>query len=190
MPDRSSHWAELITPQTTEAFYIGYGGGADRPSQSLIDSVFSVRNSDRAFEEHIGAGVFGSDGWNFDGPNGAGRVNYDQRNKGYLTRSRTVSSLAGSSSSASCLTTTCSTSSATTRPPSVTPRSASARRAPLRCSTTRLRARPTRTATAPSAPTASCSARPATRTARTTPPRRATPAPRPVARMRSVRRAS
>lgn len=85
MPDRSSHWAELLTPQTTEAFYIGYGGGAIGRRQSLIESVFSVRTSARAFEQHQGAGVFGSDGWNLDGPNGGGRVKYDQRNKGFLT---------------------------------------------------------------------------------------------------------
>ncbi len=82
MPDRSAHWAELLTPQTTEAFYIGYGGGAIGRRQSQIDAIFGKRTSDRAFEDHIGAGVFGSDGWNFEK---SGRVQYDDRNKGYKT---------------------------------------------------------------------------------------------------------
>lgn len=81
MPDVSSHWAELLTPALTEAFTIGF---ADRPA-SLIPSVFGVRGSERAYEQFIGTGVLSSKGWQFDGPNGLGRVRYDDRNKGYAS---------------------------------------------------------------------------------------------------------
>jgi hypothetical protein len=81
MPDRASHWSELLTPQLTEAFYIGFSDNARRAS--LIESVFGTRTSQRAFEEHLGVGQFGSTGWDFST---TGRVEYDQRNKGYLKR--------------------------------------------------------------------------------------------------------
>jgi len=81
MADRSAHWAELLTPQLTEAFYIGFSDNARR--QSLIPVIFDKRGSERAFEEHLGVGQFGSEGWNFEV---SGRVQYDQRNKGYLKR--------------------------------------------------------------------------------------------------------
>lgn len=81
MPDVSSHWAEVLTPALTEAFTIGF---ADRPA-SLIGSVFGVKTSERAYEQHIGVGVLSSKGWAFDGPNGQGRVTYDDRNKGYAS---------------------------------------------------------------------------------------------------------
>lgn len=78
MPDRAAHWAPLLTPATSEAFYIGFADGGRRTS--LIPSIFDVRGSQRADEQHIGVGVFGSQGWNFED---SGRVQYDDRNKGY-----------------------------------------------------------------------------------------------------------
>lgn len=81
MPDRAAHWAELLTPQLTEAFYIGFSDNARRAS--LIPVIFDTRTSQRAFEEHLGVGQFGSEGWNFEQ---SGRVQYDQRNKGYVKR--------------------------------------------------------------------------------------------------------
>jgi hypothetical protein len=79
MPDVSSHWSELLSPALSEAFYIGF---ADRPA-STIPLLYGVRSSQRADEQHLGVGVLGSQGWQFDGVNGSGRVEYDDRNKGY-----------------------------------------------------------------------------------------------------------
>lgn len=81
MPDRSAHWSELLTPQLSEAFFIGFSDEGRRAS--LIEQVYNTRTSQRAFEEHLGVGVFGSDGWNFED---SGRVQYDERQKGYLKR--------------------------------------------------------------------------------------------------------
>ncbi|MGH2878941.1 MAG: Mu-like prophage major head subunit gpT family protein [Solirubrobacteraceae bacterium] len=81
MPDRAAHWSELLTPQLTEAFYIGFSDNARRAS--LIERIFGTRTSERAFEEHLGVGQFGSEGWNFSD---TGRVQYDQRNKGFVKR--------------------------------------------------------------------------------------------------------
>ena len=81
MPAVSNNWAELLTPQTTAAFYTGFTAGGRR--ESLIPSLFRIENSQRAFEEHLGIGQFGSDGWSFES---TGRVQYDSINKGYLTR--------------------------------------------------------------------------------------------------------
>jgi hypothetical protein len=78
MPDRSSHWAALLDPALTEAFYTGYSNNARR--QSLIPVIYDVRKSNRATETHQGVGVLGSDGWNFED---SGRVQYDARNKGF-----------------------------------------------------------------------------------------------------------
>jgi phage major head subunit gpT-like protein len=77
----AANWAELLTPQTTEAFFTGFTAGGRRTS--MVPSIFRVETSQRAFEEHLGVGQFGSDGWNFED---SGRVQYDTRNKGYLTR--------------------------------------------------------------------------------------------------------
>lgn len=79
--DRASNWAELLSPQLTEAFYLGFSDDGRRQSQ--IPAIFGTRDSQRAFEEHLGAGVLGSDGWNFEA---SGRVQYDERNKGFLKR--------------------------------------------------------------------------------------------------------
>lgn len=81
MPDRAANWAELLTPQLTEAFYLGFSDDGRRAS--MIDQVFGTRPSQRAFEEHLGVGVFSSQQWNFED---SGRVQYDERNKGYLKR--------------------------------------------------------------------------------------------------------
>lgn len=78
MPNRSSQWAELLSPQLSEAFYIGFSDDGRR--QSLIPNLFGLRNSQRAFEEHLGVGQLSSSGWNFED---TGRVQYDERNKGY-----------------------------------------------------------------------------------------------------------
>jgi hypothetical protein len=79
--DRAANWAELLTPQLTEAFYLGFSDDGRRAS--MIDQIFGTPSSQRAFEEHLGAGVLGSDGWNFES---TGRVQYDDRNKGFLKR--------------------------------------------------------------------------------------------------------
>lgn len=81
MPAVSNNWAELLTPQTTAAFYTGFTAGGRR--ESLIPSLFRMERSQRAFEEHLGIGQFGSEGWAFES---TGRVQYDSINKGYLTR--------------------------------------------------------------------------------------------------------
>jgi hypothetical protein len=49
----------------------------------MIPMFFRMEASQRAFEEHIGIGQFGSDGWNFED---TGRVQYDSVNKGFPTR--------------------------------------------------------------------------------------------------------
>lgn len=77
----AANWAELLTPQTTEAFYVGFTNGGRRAS--LISQLFRMETSERAFEEHIGVGQFSASGWNFET---TGRVEYDDRNKGYLKR--------------------------------------------------------------------------------------------------------
>ncbi len=77
----AQNWGELLTPQTTEAFFTGFTAGGRR--SSLIETLFRMENSQRAFEEHIGIGQFGSEGWNF---NDTGRVQYDNVNKGYKAR--------------------------------------------------------------------------------------------------------
>jgi phage major head subunit gpT-like protein len=77
----SSNWSELLTPQLTEAFYIGFTDSGRRAS--MIPNLYRIENSQRAFEEHIGVGQFSSEGWNFEQ---TGRVAYDDRNKGYLKR--------------------------------------------------------------------------------------------------------
>lgn len=76
----AASWAELLTPQLTEAFFVGFTDGGRRGS--LIDSIFRTLDSERAFEEHIGVGQFGSQGWNFEK---SGRVQYDEQDKGYKT---------------------------------------------------------------------------------------------------------
>lgn len=81
MPDRASHWAELLTPQLSAAFFIGFSDNARRAS--LIPSIYGVNTSERAFEEYLGVGQYGSEGWNFDE---SGRVQYDARNKGFDIR--------------------------------------------------------------------------------------------------------
>ena len=77
----ASNWAELMTPQTTEAFYVGFTDSGRR--SSMVDGIYRVVGSERAFEEHIGVGQFASNGWDFER---TGRVEYDDRNKGYLKR--------------------------------------------------------------------------------------------------------
>jgi len=77
----ASNWAELLTPQTREAFFAGFTDDGRR--SSLIPSLYKVTTSERAFEEHLGVGQFSSGGWNFED---SGRVQYDDKNKGYLKR--------------------------------------------------------------------------------------------------------
>lgn len=77
----AANWAELLTPQTTEAFYAGFTNDGRRAS--LIDRLYRMESSQRAFEEHLGIGQFSSEGWNFES---SGRVQYDDRNKGYAKR--------------------------------------------------------------------------------------------------------
>jgi len=77
----AANWAELLTPATTEAFYVGFTSDGRR--SSLIPSIYRTENSQRAFEEHIGVGQFSSAGWDFEQ---TGRVLYDDRNKGYGKR--------------------------------------------------------------------------------------------------------
>lgn len=79
--ERAANWAELLTPQTTDAFYIGYSDDGRRAS--MIPSVFGGFTSQRAFEEFLGVGTFSSDNWNFEE---SGRVQRDSRAKGFLKR--------------------------------------------------------------------------------------------------------
>lgn len=77
----AANWAELLTPQTTEAFFVGFTDSGRRSSK--VESVYRMESSQRAFEEHLGVGQFSSEGWNFEK---TGRVEYDDRNKGFTTR--------------------------------------------------------------------------------------------------------
>jgi phage major head subunit gpT-like protein len=81
MAFHSSNWSELLTPQLTEAFYVGFTDNGRRAS--MIPNLYRMENSERAFEEHIGVGQFSSAGWSFEK---TGRVQYDERNKGFLKR--------------------------------------------------------------------------------------------------------
>jgi hypothetical protein len=81
MAFHSSNWSELLTPQLTEAFYVGFTDSGRRAS--MIPNLYRIENSERAFEEHIGVGQFSSAGWSFEK---TGRVQYDERNKGFLKR--------------------------------------------------------------------------------------------------------
>jgi len=76
----AANWAELFTPQLTEAFFVGFTDSGRRAS--MIDGIFNTLTSERQFEEHLGVGQFGSDGWSFEK---SGRVQYDEPNKGYKT---------------------------------------------------------------------------------------------------------
>ncbi len=80
MPIVSANWAELITPQTTEAFYMGFTAGGRR--SSMIPSLYRMENSERAYEDHIGVGQLSSRGWSFEK---SGRVQYDAPDKGFKT---------------------------------------------------------------------------------------------------------
>lgn len=80
MPINSANLAELVTPQTTEAFVMGFTAGGRRAS--VIPELFRTPTSQRAFEEHIGIGVMSSD-WDFES---TGRVPYDDVNRGFLKR--------------------------------------------------------------------------------------------------------
>lgn len=79
--ERAANWAELLTPQTTDAFYIGYSDDGRRAS--MIPTIFGGFTSQRAFEEFIGVGTFSSDQWNFEA---TGRVQRDSRAKGFVKR--------------------------------------------------------------------------------------------------------
>lgn len=81
MAHAAANWAELLTPQTTEAFYLGFTDEGRRAS--MVSNLYRMESSQRAFEEHLGVGQFSSQGWNFED---SGRVQYDDRNKGYLQR--------------------------------------------------------------------------------------------------------
>lgn len=80
MPITSGNWAELLTPQTSEAFLMGFTSDGRR--QSMIPALYGMPTSQRAYEEHIGVGQISSD-FEFEG---TGRVQYDNPNKGFLTR--------------------------------------------------------------------------------------------------------
>jgi Mu-like prophage major head subunit gpT len=80
MPITSANWAELLTPQTSEAFVMGFTSDGRRAS--MISEIFAMPDSDRAFEEHVGVGQFSSS-WDFEA---TGRVPYDDKNKGFLKR--------------------------------------------------------------------------------------------------------
>lgn len=80
MPINSANLAELLTPQTTEAFVMGFTSGGRRAS--MISSLYAMPSSERAFEEHVGIGVMSAD-WEFEK---TGRVPYDDVNMGYVKR--------------------------------------------------------------------------------------------------------
>lgn len=80
MPINARNLAELVTPQTTEAFVMGFTARGRRAS--MISEIFATPSSKRAFEEHVGIGTMGSD-WEFEK---TGRVVYDDVNKGFVKR--------------------------------------------------------------------------------------------------------
>ncbi|HYI80012.1 MAG TPA: hypothetical protein VEW67_04055 [Thermoleophilaceae bacterium] len=80
-PERAAHWSELLTPQLTEAFYIGFSDEGRRAS--MIERIYGTRDSERAFEEHLGVGTLPNQ-WNEFAK--TGRVPYVERKKGFLKR--------------------------------------------------------------------------------------------------------
>ncbi len=80
-PERAAHWGELLTPQLTEAFFIGFSDEGRRAS--LIERIYGTRDSQQKFEEHLGMGVL-PDHW--DEFAKTGRVPYVDRKKGFLKR--------------------------------------------------------------------------------------------------------
>jgi len=81
MPVTSGNWAELLTPQTSDAFVMGFTAGGRRAS--MIGQLYNVANSERAFEEALGVGVLDS---NWTPLSRTGRVVYDEPEKGWLKR--------------------------------------------------------------------------------------------------------
>lgn len=83
MPERSSHWAQLVALDAPMArqFYLGYGAVGERRRTSMIPTLFNVQGSSTATEKSFGVGTLGSDGWNEfeDG----GRVPYADVKKGW-----------------------------------------------------------------------------------------------------------
>lgn len=80
MPINSANLAELVTPQTTEAFVMGFTAGGRRAS--VVGELYAMPNSERAFEEQTGVGVMSAD-WDFEK---TGRVPYDDVNQGFVKR--------------------------------------------------------------------------------------------------------
>lgn len=78
MPDVSAHWATLLDPALTRAFYIGFSDGGRRAS--MIPELYDVRRSSRASETYQGVGVLSTNAWNFED---SGRVQYEDIAKGY-----------------------------------------------------------------------------------------------------------
>ena len=74
MPLRSENFAEALLPAIYNFFEIGLNL---RPS--LIPSLYSVRDSDRSKEEHVGLGGAGTDAWDVYKMTGqVGEIDYDQ----------------------------------------------------------------------------------------------------------------
>jgi hypothetical protein len=79
MPATPQHWAALVEPVLNrQFFYVGFGGEGRR--QSLLDRLFNIQTSQYAEEKTMSLGGFSTQGWNFED---SGRVQYDERAKGY-----------------------------------------------------------------------------------------------------------
>lgn len=82
MPERSTHWQQLVALDAPMAkqFWVGFGAVGPRRRSSLIPSLFNVEGSETATEKSFGAGSLSSEGWNFED---TGRVQYDEHEKGF-----------------------------------------------------------------------------------------------------------
>ena len=83
MPERSSHWSQLVALDApmTKQFYLGYGAVEGGRRNSLIPTLFNVQGSNTATEKSFGVGTLGSDGWtDFED---TGHVTYDDVPKGW-----------------------------------------------------------------------------------------------------------
>jgi hypothetical protein len=76
-----ANWANAIA-EITESFYVGHF--QDNRRQSMVNDVYRVLPSRKAYEDHLAKGAFGSGGWNSLSRNG--RIGYDERREGYKTR--------------------------------------------------------------------------------------------------------
>lgn len=82
MPERSSHWSQLVALDApmVKQFYLGFGAVGDQRRASMIPTLFNVQSSSSATEKSFGVGTLSSDGWDFET---SGHVLYDDVHKGW-----------------------------------------------------------------------------------------------------------